>query len=149
MNIVTKILAGLGLLAVAFAAGWLSREPEVQVQVETKTETKVVEVEKVVTKIVKETATKPDGTTTTTETTTTTADTTTTKEKDKTKPQPAPVAAAKRDWSVGVQWRPDFKDPTWVPASATVGYRVTGPVWAEAGVNFKDRAAIVGVRVEF
>lgn len=149
MNFMVKVLAGLGLLAIAFAAGWLVRDPEVRV--ETVTETKIVtqEVEKIVTKVVKETTTKPDGTTTTTETTESTADTTTTKEKDKTKPVPAPVVAAQRDWSVGVQWRPDFRDSSWQPAGATVGYRITGPVWLEGGVDWQDGAAIVGVRVEF
>ncbi len=144
MNIVSKIVAGIGLLGIAFVAGWASRPAEVQVE----TKTVVQEVEKTVTKVVKETATKPDGTTTTTETTTSTSDITTTK--DKINPQVAPVAVtAPRDWSVGVQWQPSIQDPTWQPASATVGYRITGPVWVEGGVDWRHGAAIVGVRLEF
>lgn len=147
MNIVAKIGAGLGLLATAFVAGWLSRTPAVRVE----TKTKTVEVEKVVTKTVVQVVKAPDGTTTTTTTKESTKDATTTvKDKVKDTPvSPVAVGAVRRDWSVGVQWRPRPDDFGWQPAGASIGYRVTGPVWAEAGVDWKSGAAIVGVRVEF
>jgi hypothetical protein len=145
MNIVSKVLAGIGLLATAFAAGWFSRPPVVQ------TETKIVTVEKEVVKTVKEVVTKPDGTTTTTETSETTKDTSTTT-KDKTKdtpPAPVAVATVRRDWSVGIAWQPDWRDRTWLPAQGEVGYRVFADAWVVGAYNWKENHALLGVRWEF
>jgi hypothetical protein len=149
MTWVYRIAAGLALLATAFAGGWFARPPVVKT--ETKVQTQVVEKE--VVRTVVRTIRAPDGTTTTeTETTANTNTTTTSNNTNQTKGPTANVAAgtvARRNWSVGVQWQPDWKDRTWVPAAAEVGYRVTADLWLTGAYNWKENAALVGVRWEF
>lgn len=146
-----RIAAGLALLAAAFAAGWFSRPPVV------KTETKVqtVEVEKEVVKTVTRVVTKPDGTVTKeTEQTRTADNTTTTDRKEKTKEpaKPSPVAigtVARRNWSVGVQWQPEWREPSWRPSVGEVGYRAAGDFWITGAYDWKNNHALVGVRYEW
>lgn len=151
MTILYRVLAGLVLLAGAFAAGWFTRPPVIVTKVETKVQT--VETEKVVTKVITKIVVDPKtGETTTTETKETVADTTTkTDEKSKTQ-QPTKLAVAtisRRDWSVGVQWQPDWKDRTWVPAASEVGYRAVADLWVTGSYNFKEQHFLIGLRYEF
>jgi hypothetical protein len=147
-----RILAALVLLGGAFAAGWLSRPPKIETKTEVITKVEQVEVEKEVVREVKVVESKPDGTTTTTTTTESTKDTKTTSEtrgKDKTtKPAPVAAVAAQPSYSLGVQWRPDFSDPSWQTTTITAGYRVAGPLWVEAGYDLGQKAVVVGARVE-
>jgi hypothetical protein len=140
-----KVLAGLLLLVTAFAAGWMTRPPVVKV------ETKIQTIEKVITKTIVKTVTDPK-TGEVTETTETITDSTTTTDQNTTTKPPTAVAAgtvARRNWSVGVSWQPDWKDRTWVPAQGEVGYRVFADAWVVGAYNWKENAALLGVRYEF
>lgn len=145
MNIITKAALALLLATGCFAAGWFSRDPSVI----TKTDTKIEYKDRVqtITKTVFVKETKPDGTVT--ETTTTDAKS----DSKSTTKQPTPQVAqavVRKDWSIGVQWRPDFRDPTWVPAGGSVGYRVVSDLWVDAAVTVdKQPGLLVGLRWEF
>jgi len=158
-------LASAGAILV-FACGWYARGKETQIvdrpvtkivtQVVEHTNTVVQQVDHVVTKTVVVKVTEPGKPATETTTTTTTAD-------DTVHTQKATQAAtttttttprvgsdvAQRNYSVGVQWAPDWRDRTWVPSVFEVGYRVWEPLWVTGGYDVKNKQALVGLRVEF
>jgi len=149
-----KLLLGLVLGAALFFAGWYSRTPVTKIQtvVQAVTKTEIKEVEKVVVKVVKQVVTQPDGTVTKTETSETTADTTTTtvtKKKEKSKSVSATPVQVRRDYSLGLQWQPDWKDPTWRPTGAVVGYRAFADAWVTGGYDWGRKSLIVGVAWQF
>jgi hypothetical protein len=148
MTLPWKILAAIVLLGGAFGAGWFARSPEVITKIET--QVKTVEVEKIITRTVRVTETRPDNSSTVTETTDTTSNTTNTvKDKTNTTQPVAAATVARSKWSLGVAWMPSFRDPTWIPAVGEVGWRAAGPVWVTGGYEFKHNQALIGLRVEW
>ncbi len=156
MSFAYKLLAGLVLAVALFASGWYSRTPETKIETVVQTVTKVEtqQVEKIVVKTVKQVITQPNGTVTKTITTEKTADTTTntTKavKKNENVEQVFPTSVRlRRDYSLGVNWQPDFRDPTWTPSSIDLGYRVFADGWVTGGYNIKHKAVEIGLRWEF
>lgn len=142
-----------------FACGWYARGKEIQIidrpitQIVTKTDTvvKTQVVDHVVTKVIRVVVKDPDDPSKTTETvTTTTDDTHTTAQKtDVVDSTVSGVAASRSNYSVGLKWQPDWRDRTWSPSGADVGYRVIAGAWVTAGYDWKNKAPTVGVRVDF
>ncbi len=154
MSFAYKLLAGLVLAAALFASGWYSRTPETKIETVVQTVTKVEtqQVDHVVIKTVKQIVTQPDGTVTKTTTTQKTADTTTNTTQQTKKKESAVSATSvqvRRDYSLGVNWQPNFRDPTWTPSSVDLGYRVFADGWITGGYSIKHKAVEIGLRWEF
>lgn len=98
-------------------------------------------VDKVTTKIVRVKETAPDGTVKETVST------------DKIEDRraatviPPPLTIKKRNnYSLGLRWHPS----TYIPVEASVGRRLIGDVWLEAGANWHEKTHfLLGVRVDF
>lgn len=147
MNIITRLALALLLAAGCYCAGWFTRTPEVVTKTNVEVQTVYRDRVQVQTKIVTIKETKPDGTVT--ETTTTEAKTDS-KSSIKEKPVQVAQAVVRKDWSVGVVYRPDFRDPTWAPAGASVGYRVLGDLWIDGTMTVDAQPSfLLGVRYEF
>lgn len=138
---VLKIVSVVSLMILCFVGGWYSnnRAPVV----ETKTEV----VEKVVTKIVTEKVSQPDGTQKET-TTTTKEENSKTQAKD---PKPVPVITTTLpQYSIGLGWNPrHFGGDKYSPSSIDFGYRLLGNAWGVAGYDWSDKTITVGIRVDF
>jgi hypothetical protein len=148
MNIATKIVVALVVMAGCFAAGFFARKPGVRT--ETVVQTQIQEVERVVTKTVTEKVVTPDGTAKETVTTTTTQDSSkVAAERAPSESVPAMSLSVRPRWSLGMSWQPDFRDLTWRPAQGEVGYRVVGDLWVTGAYNWQEQHALVGVRWEF
>lgn len=147
MNIATKALISLAVMGGCFAAGYLTRVPAAP---KTITKIEVVEKEKIVTKVVTVTETRPDGSTTTTETAQTTSDSqTVTESKQAEKPVPAVSPTLHLRYSIGVQWTPRLNEDFYKPTGVELGYRALGNLWTTAGYDWRDKSVTLGVRVEF
>ena len=132
-------LAGLILAGAAFYAGYSYHEPETVV------ETKVQEVEKVVTKTVRETVVVPGKNTTVTETVTEVRNVAT----NRSEATPSPVAKVPvPHYSLGLVWHPSTLDK-YTPSGVEFGYRVMGPVWGTATWDWQEKSALLGLRVMF
>ena len=137
-----KIGAVVALMGGCFAAGWYANRQDPII------ETKVETVEKVVTKVVKETVTAPDGTKSE-KTTTETSENKKTKDKI---PQPLPATTAYRPvYSLALDFNPiaGGGDERFIPVGTQFGYRVIGNAWVTAGYNWQTKAATVGLRYDF
>ena len=157
-----RVAAACAAAFLLFAGGWYARGKETQIldRPVTKIVTQVVEhtntqvVDHVVTKVVHVVEKDPTQPTKVIETTTTTTDGTvhTQQQQATTTTTVTPHVGsdvARRDYSVGVQWAPDWRDRTWVPSVFEVGYRVWEPLWVTGGYDVKNKQALVGLRVEF
>jgi hypothetical protein len=143
-----KVLAGLLLLVVSFLAGYFSRQPETIVKTETKIEyVDKVKVERVV---VTEREEKPDGTKTEKVTETESSTSRTKVKTDENKVAPSlQISAANPQYSLGVEWTPDWRDLSWQPTGASAGYRLVGDVWGEARYDWKRGEVTIGLRYEW
>jgi len=145
----TKLLIVLGLLVASFAGGYFSRTPETVTKVETKTDT--VTVDRVVTKVITVKETSPDKAvkeTTTTEVTTDKTVKQVEKVKDK-QATPTLAAKARSDYSLGLKWRPDWRDLDWKPTGSELGYRALGDFWVTAEYDWVAKSGALGLRYEF
>jgi len=128
----------LALVGGGFAAGWFAKPGEVI------TQTQVQQVEKVVTKVVKEKVTAPDGTVTEHEVTEIAKDA---KTKSKAKAQvPIQAIVPKSQWSLGVKWKP--RDD-YYPESLEVGRRVLSTnLWTTVEYYWETKTVLLGVKYE-
>ena len=162
MDKTTKIQIGAGAaaLALSYAAGWFSHQPE------TVTKTQTVTVEKQVDKIVYQDRVVADHSVTTTVdkkptgevvTTTTKADVDTeaktasqTDETTKSTQTTTSTTSAPQgpDYGLGLSARFTLSDPLKPTYQIDAGRRLLGPVWLTGTVGM-DASAAIGLRIEF
>lgn len=152
MSIITKLALALLAGVLLFGAGFYTRGEQVrtvQAPPIIRTETQTVVQEKVVTKVVREKVSAPDGTTTTKTTTETEA----VSEKKADKQQPVPVASVPANlpnWSVAVTWTPRLEEDVYKPTGMELSRRLGSTnAWAVGAFDWRTHTATAGLRVEF
>lgn len=138
MNLPTKLLAGLLVIAASFLGGYLYRGSPVQKE----TATQVVVTDRVI-----ERKTEPS----------TGAVTETIREKvaerantsSRTPPVPAQKPQIRPQWSVSVLGEYDPALGRLVPVQLVTGYRVVGDLWLNAGADIRDRSLLLGVTYQW
>lgn len=138
MSLSTKLLVGLLLLMGSFGAGWYYRgAPQQSESVAQTTETD---------RIITRTTEPQTGTVTET-----VREKITEKSKNNTRTasRPATPNNTRPNWAVSVLGQYDPREGDWALRHVVGGYRVVSGIWLNVGVDTKDRAALVGITVEF